>query len=1007
MSFRLDGRGRLIDRSKPVSFTFNGKSHSGFAGDTLASALLGAGQMMVGRSFKYHRARGLVASGVEEPNALVGLGEGARFEPNQRMTTTEVFQGLVAKSQNHWPSLAFDIGAINAVFSRFLPAGFYYKTFMYPRRAWEAVFEPFIRQSAGLGAAPQADTQDVDRYEHIYHHCDVLIVGGGVAGLAAARAAAATGVSVVVLEQSAYWGGRAPVEGGEIDGMAPGQWVDAAVKALSDMENVTMLARTSGAGVYDHGFALGYQRVADHTPGDGRVRHRLWRIRAAQIVAATGAIERPLAFAHNDVPGVMLASAVRDYVVNWGVAPGRRTVVVTNNDDAYRTALALVEAGLEVPAVVDVRPVLTGPLADKLRKAGVRLMHGQGIADVKGKRAVKSVLVTRQGGAGAAVEEIKCDCVAMSGGWSPAVHLYSHCGGKLLWDTRGAMFVPDSGRPPLGADGEGFVRCAGAASGALLHHETLLDAHDAGRAAAKAAGAKLTRKAAPKGTHEEAQPLHPCWVMPEGAEARAKSKMWLDFQNDVKVADVELAAREGYASVEHTKRYTTLGMATDQGKLSNINGLATLSHALDQGIAQTGTTTFRPPYTPISMAAITGEARGDLFQPIRKTPMHSWHEQQGAVFEPVGHWRRPFAYPHGVETTSLAINREILAVRNAVGVLDASTLGKIIVKGPDAGRFLDMIYTNKMSALKVGKCRYGLVCSENGFLSDDGVVARIDEQTWLCHTTTGGAERIHAHMEEWLQTEWWDWRVYTANVSEQFAQIAVAGPKARLVLEALGGMEVSRDALPFMTWAQGTLGGIKARVFRISFSGELSFEIAVAAGQGQAMWDAIMRAGADHGITPYGTEAMHVLRAEKGFVMIGDETDGTVIPQDLGLEWAISKVKPDYIGKRAQARRHMVDPDRWRLVGLSTLDGMVIPDGSYISGQGVNANGQNVTQGRVTSTYYSPTLRCGIAMGLLQGGMDRMGDVVDIPTLDGTGVVIKARVVDPCFYDPKGEKADV
>lgn len=1007
MSFRLDGRGRLIDRAKRLEFEFNGKRMTGYAGDTLASALLGAGQGLVGRSFKYHRPRGVVASGAEEPNALMNLGEGARFEPNQRATTTELFQGLRARTQNHWPSLAFDVGAVNALVARFLPAGFYYKTFMYPRRAWEAVFEPIIRQSAGLGAAPDAETLDADRYEHVYEHVDVLVVGGGVAGLAAAKAAGLSGASVMVWEQTAHWGGRAPVDGYEIDDLPAQDWVKATLEMLEAMDNVTLRRRTTGAGVYDHGYAIGYERVSDHTPADGRPRHRLWRVRAAQIVTATGAIERPLAFAGNDVPGVMLASAVRDYVVNWGVAPGRRTVVVANNDDAYRTALVLMEAGLEVAAVVDVRPVLTGPLADALRKAGVRLVHGQGIAGVKGGRAVKAVTITRQSGSAAAVEEIKCDCVAMSGGWSPVVHLWSHTGGKLRWEDRGAMFVPDAARPPLGADGSGFVRCAGAASGALLHPDVLADAHEAGRQAAKAAGGTLTRKSAPKAAAEPHQPLSAVWVMPEGADTARKSKMWLDFQNDVKVSDVELAAREGYASVEHTKRYTTLGMATDQGKLSNINGLAVLSAALDQSIPQTGTTTFRPPYTPISMGAIGGEARGDLFQPIRKTPMQAWHQARGAVFEPVGHWRRPYAYPLGVETTSLAVNREILAVRNGVGMLDASTLGKILVKGPDAGRFLDMIYTNKMSALGIGKCRYGLVCSENGFLTDDGVVVRLDAQTWLCHTTTGGADRIHAHMEEWLQTEWWDFKVYVTNVTEQWAQIAVAGPKARDVLEALGGIDVSGEVLPFMRYAEGTLGGIAARIFRISFSGELSFEIAVPASRGQEMWDKLMEAGAPFGVTPYGTEAMHVLRAEKGFVMIGDETDGTVIPQDLGLGWAISKAKPDYIGKRAQARSHMTDPERWKLVGLQTLDGMVIPDGSYISGEGVNANGQKVTQGRVTSTYYSPTLRRGIAMALLQRGEARLGEVVDIPTLDGTGVVIKARVVDPCFYDPKGEKADV
>ncbi|NND42452.1 MAG: sarcosine oxidase subunit alpha family protein, partial [Silicimonas sp.] len=496
------------------------------------------------------------------------------------------------------------------------------------------------------------------------------------------------------------------------------------------------------------------------------------------------------------------------------------------------------------------------------------------------------------------------------------------------------------------------------------------------------------------------------WTMPANAPYELKAKSWLDYQNDVKVTDVELAAREGFESVEHAKRYTTLGMATDQGKLSNINGLAVLAGQLGDEIPKVGTTTFRPPYTPISMGAIAGEARGELFQPLRKTPMHDWHEANGAHWEPVGHWRRPYAFPRDDESVHDAVLREVTATREGVGLLDASTLGKLIVKGPDAGRFLDMLYTNMMSTLPVGKCRYGLMCTENGFLTDDGVVARMSDDAWLCHTTTGGAERIHAHMEEWLQTEWWDWKVYVANVTEQYAQIGVVGPKAREVLQALGGdMDLSKEALPFMQWADGRIGDFDARVFRISFSGELSYEIAVPASQGMAFWQALLEAGKPHGITPYGTECLHIMRAEKGFIMIGDETDGTVIPQDLGLNWAISKKKDDYLGKRAQEREHMRDPLRWKLVGLETEDGSVLPDGVYAVEPGVNDNGQRKTEGRVTSTYHSPTLERGIAMGLVERGPDRMGEVLSFPTLDGGSV--RAKIVSPVFYDPDGEKQNV
>ncbi|MFP4273982.1 MAG: sarcosine oxidase subunit alpha family protein [Paracoccaceae bacterium] len=1003
MSTRLPRPGRLVNTARPLSFTFNGKRLTGYEGDTLASALMANGQMLMGRSFKYHRPRGPVASGAEEPNALVNLGTGARFEPNQRATTTELFDGLTATSQNHWPSLEFDLGAVNTAFARFLPAGFYYKTFIHPRPFWKHIYEPFIRQSAGLGRAPAEP--DADSYEHFYAFVDVLVVGGGVAGLQAARAAGEAGASVLLIEQTAHWGGRAPVDGGTVEGRPVAEWIDATISALKAMENVTLRARTMGAGVYDHGYVLGYERVADHAPGRDGPRHRLWRIRAGQVVTATGAIERPLAFAGNDVPGVMLASALRDYVVNWGVSPGDRTVIVTNNDDAYRTALVLLEAGLEVPAILDARAGGGGALMQAARAAGIRVETGKGIATVKGGKRVEGVSICAQAGEGSPLEEIRCDAVAMSGGWSPVVHLWSHCGGKLSWDEAQACFRPDPERAPTGHDGRPFVIAAGAANGMSGLAEGLADAHAAGLAAARATGHRGAGADAPRAEAQPETPLEPVWMMPHGADIRLRMKAWLDYQNDVKVSDVQLAAREGYESVEHAKRYTTLGMATDQGKLSNINGLAVLSQALGAAIPQVGTTTFRPPYTPISMGAIAGPSRGDTFQPIRRTPMHDWHERHGAEWEPVGQWRRPYCYRRAGESTEAAVNREVRNAREALGLLDASTLGKIIVKGPDAPRFLDMLYTNMMSTLKPGRCRYGLMCNENGFLMDDGVVARIDEDTFLCHTTTGGAEHIHAHMEEWLQTEWWDWKVWTANVTEHWAQIAVVGPNARKLLERLGGMDVSKEALPFMAWTEGTLGGVPVRLFRISFSGELSYEIATPAGHGAALWERLHHEGAGLGAMPYGTEALHVLRAEKGFIMIGDETDGTVIPQDLGLDWAISKKKADFLGKRAQERPHMTDPDRWKLVGLETQDGSVLPDGAYATAPGTNANGQRNTQGRVTSTYFSANLGRGIAMGLVHRGPDRMGEVLEFPRTDGT--VIRARIVEPVFYDKEGTKQDV
>jgi sarcosine oxidase subunit alpha len=696
---------------------------------------------------------------------------------------------------------------------------------------------------------------------------------------------------------------------------------------------------------------------------------------------------------------------VRDYVVNFAVSPGDRTVVVTNNDDAYRTALCLREAGLEVPLIVDARPEGGGALMEAAQAAGIRVALGRGIAKVKGGKRVTGVQICAQAGEGSVLEEVACDVVAMSGGWSPVVHLWSHCGGKLIWDADQAMFRPDGNQPPLGADGAGFVKVAGLANGHLRSGPVLEDAAEQGRAAARAAGGKAKKVAVPAAEDAEEAALSPVWLMPQGASYALRSKAWLDFQNDVKVSDVQLAAQEGFESVEHAKRYTTLGMATDQGKLSNINGLAILSKSLNASIPDVGTTTFRPPYTPISMASLGGEARGALFQPVRKTPMHAWHDSHGADWEPVGGWRRPYAYPRGTETVAQAVEREVINTREKLGLLDASTLGKIIVKGPDAGKFLDMMYTNMMSNLKPGRCRYGLMCSENGFLSDDGVVARIDEQTWLCHTTSGGADRIHAHMEEWLQTEWWDWKVWVVNVTEQLAQVAVVGPNARKLLEKLGGMDVSAERLPFMAWADGTIGGIDCRAYRISFSGELSYEIAVPSNQGLAFWEMLIDAGAEFGAMPYGTECLHIMRAEKGFIMIGDETDGTVIPQDLGLNWAISKKKDDFLGKRAQQRSYMDNPDRWQLVGLATLDGSVLEDGAYAIAEGRNANGQGNTQGRVTSTYYSPTLGKGIAMGLVHKGPERMGEVISFTKIGNSPV--PAKILSPVFYDPEGEKANV
>ncbi|HSF96278.1 MAG TPA: glycine cleavage T C-terminal barrel domain-containing protein, partial [Thermohalobaculum sp.] len=682
------------------------------------------------------------------------------------------------------------------------------------------------------------------------------------------------------------------------------------------------------------------------------------------------------------------------------------------NDDAYRTAIALHEAGAKVAAVLDTRLEAKGALPDQVRALQIPVRESYGIGKVKGSKRVTGVeigRITGTGQMGGRAEKLDCDLVAMSGGWSPVVHLHSHCGGKLTWDASQVMFRPAPERgAPTGHDGAVTTICAGTANGHLGTAEVLADAVAVGAAAAKDCGAKAKGGfKAPAASEPAMAPIAAHWFTPSRGKYAHGNKHFLDYQNDVTAADVRQAGREGYESVEHTKRYTTLGMATDQGKLSNINGLANLADELGMEIPQVGTTTFRPPYTPISFGAITGSAKGPLFKAIRKSPMHDWNAANGADFEPVGDWQRPFCYRRAGEDRHAATTREILNARQKVGLLDASTLGKIAVKGPDAGKFLDLIYTNMMSNLKVGRCRYGLMCNENGFLFDDGVVVRTGEDEFLLHTTSGGSDRVHGHLEEWLQTEWWDLKVYTANVTEQWAQVAVAGPNARDVIEAAGtDLDISAEALPFMAYVEGTVAGCPVRLYRISFSGELSYEIATPANRGRALWDALLEAGASFGIMPYGTEALHVMRAEKGFIMIGDETDGTVIPQDLGLSWAVSKKKADFLGKRAQERADLTRPDRKQLVGLATEEPKdVLPDGAHAVAE-VKPDGQPMrTIGHVTSTYFSPTLDRSIAMALIEGGSTRMGETLSFP-LQG-GKVMKAKVVDPVFYDKEGARQNV
>jgi sarcosine oxidase, subunit alpha len=998
--YRLPEGGSRIDRSKRISITFDGKSIPAFEGDTVASAVLASGQKIFGRSFKYHRARGVVGLGSEEMNALIGVGIGARHEPNLRATQIELYDGLTAVSQNRWPSLTFDIGAINSKLSRFIPGGFYYKTFMWPQSFWKHIYEPVIRRAAGLGKA--ATERDPDSYEHMHAHVDVLVVGGGIAGLTAAEAAANAGARVLLADENPWLGGIADLTAGSVDGVCAADHATAIATRLKAMPNVQVMTRTTVVGHFHHNYLMMFERVADHDPAllaAGAPRHRLWKVRAGHVILATGALERPIAFANNDRPGITMASAVRGLLERQAVAPGTNGVVFTNNDDAYLTALALKKAGVNM-RVVDSRQRAEGTLITRAKDAGIDINFGSVISAVEGSHGVTAVKIAAyRKGQGRVITEkkVNCDFIAMSGGWNPALHLWCHNGGKIRFDDTLHSFRPDKHSDPITA--------IGAANGTMSLADTLTEAQTAGEAAAKSTLKKA--KAVKAKAHKIEEPtraaLEPLWFAPATGKYNEGNKHFIDFQNDVTAADLELAQREGYESVEHTKRYTTFGMATDQGKTSNLNGLGVLSEATGKTIPEIGVTTFRPPYTPFSFGAIAGSLTGELFLPIRRTPIFEWHKARNATFEPIGQWRRAYTYTGAGEDKHASITREILCVRNKVGLLDASTLGKIEIKGPDAAEFLDRIYTNMFSNLKVGRCRYGLMMNELGFLTDDGVTVRLADDHFLMHTTSGGADRIAAHLEEWLQTEWTQYKVFVTSVTEQWAQFAIAGPRARDVLAKLSpDFDMSHDAFAHMDFGQGKLGPYPVRVFRISFSGEQSYEIATPANNGQGLWNAILEAGAEFGIEPYGTEALHVLRAEKGYIVIGDETDGTTTPHDVGLSGLVSKKKADFLGKRSLEQSYLAGPNRKQLVGLLTEDPQeVLPDGAYAV-RAVKDKPPMEMIGLVTSTYMSPTLGRSIAMALIENGRARMGETLSFP-LEG-GKVVRALITDVVFYDKEGAR---
>ena len=988
---------KFIDETYKISFKFNEKTYYGFKGDTLASALLANDIHLVGRSFKYHRPRGIMTAGSEEPNAIVQLHKNtSRTEPNVRATEIEIYDGLEASSQNCWPSVNFDIGGINNFLSPILPAGFYYKTFMWPASFWEK-YEYFIRKSAGLGKSPTMPDPDI--YEHRYIHCDVLIIGAGISGVIAAKVAAKNGFKTLLIDEKNYLGGETIYQDSEhfkVNNQTSGSWLDKEINEIKKIKNLEIKTRTSVAAFHGYNFLLARENLTDHLPieqRNGKTRQRLLKIRAKKVITATGSLERPLIFDNNDRPGILLSSAINKYASLFGVVCGEKNILFTNNDSAYETAANLFRKGISIEAIIDNREEIDSKLIKESEKNNIKVYKGYTIVDTYGYKRINKISIMQLSKDGQKVIgskiSIPCDCLGVSGGWTPSVHLFTQSGGKLKFRDDDQVFIPNT----YPSDQISIGSC----NGDFTLDEIL---SNISKKLKEFLGVNKTGYENLEVQSSFNKSKRNIWLLPSD-KIVGKTKSFVDFQNDATAKDIRLALREGFRSIEHVKRYTTTGMGTDQGKLGNMHALGIISEISGSKMGELGTTTFRPPYTPLTFGTIVGRNVGEYFDVYRKTPMHDWHVKNKAKFENVGQWKRAWYYPKNNESMHDAVQRESKAARDSAGILDASTLGKIDIQGTDASEFLNRVYTNAWSKLDIGKCRYGLMLNEDGMVYDDGVTTRLNENHYIMTTTTGGAATVLGKLEDYLQTEWPELDVYLTSVTDHYATISVCGPKSKKIIsQVIPNLDLSDDNFPHMSFKDTKINEIKCRVMRISFTGEQSYEINVQANYGKSVWEKCMKAGKEFNITPYGTETMHLLRAEKGFIIVGQDTDATMTPIDLQMNWIVSKKKYDFIGKRSLYRSDTMRDDRKQLVGLLTENpDEILEEGAQIV---ANFNKSPVEMlGHVTSSYYSPNLKKSIALGFVRGGKNMMGQKLIIPMENKK---INVTVADPVFLDKENKR---